>query len=162
MWQPREITCRKWKNQSGQLALGSRSNILIRFMVSQLWHLGVLYFADRQAAPLYTHRLNCCIGHSHSPANHITTIIGPLQSLGRGLQLRQGVVFHSLDKQLTGLWQPAHLTLPALQWMAATFRSSFLNHSSRSSQNGLISSNLGGLWSSNGNVATRRWNLEVS
>ena len=46
------------------------------------------------------------------------------------------------------------LTLPALQWTTATFLSSFFNQMSMSSQNGLISSNGGALWSSNGYVAT--------
>ena len=47
-------------------------------------------------------------------------------------------------------------TLPALQWIKATFLSSSFRNLSTSSQNGLISSNGGALWSSKGYVATEQ------
>ena len=54
------------------------------------------------------------------------------------------------------------VTFPALQWIAAIFLLSANNQASKSSQKGLINSNVGGLWSSKGNITTRLWNLEVS
>jgi hypothetical protein len=54
------------------------------------------------------------------------------------------------------------LTLPALQCTAATFFESFEIHSWTSVQNGLMSSILGGLWSSNGYVATLYLNFSGS
>ena len=54
------------------------------------------------------------------------------------------------------------LTLPALQWTAATFCGSFCNQTLTSWQKGWIKSTWGGLWSSNGKVATRQWNLDTS
>ena len=48
------------------------------------------------------------------------------------------------------LWNVSWLTLPALQWTTATFLGCVLRYESMSSQNGLMSSNGGALWSSNG------------
>ena len=53
-------------------------------------------------------------------------------------------------------------TLPALQWIKATFFSSSFRNWSTSSQKGLINSNGGALWSSKGNVATKQNGKESS
>ena len=50
--------------------------------------------------------------------------------------------------------RPSVPTLPALQWMAATFFGSAFSHLSKSSQNGCISSIIGGWWSSKRKFAT--------
>jgi len=58
--------------------------------------------------------------------------------------------------------QSESVTLPALQWITATFSSWSLNHLSTLWQNGSISSSLGGWWSSKGYDSTRPWNLLTS